>query len=420
VGTYVFDNSWEQERERLAGLEAANDTETIQHLETLGVGPGWSCLEIAAGGGSIAQWLCRRVAPSGKVVATDIDTRFLEILDEPNLDVRRHNLISEDLPEDEFDLIHGRFIVEYLPDREQIVKKLVSALKPGGWILLEDADFSPLTSQPPRTMMYPDSVEGTASKVWRAALEIVRRTGADDEYGRRLPIDMITAGLADVAAEIHGFFRWGGSPASAASVGTLEMLREQLTSSTDIADEEIDQTIAFLSDPEQASSGPLVVRAWGRRPQADKRGGEARGMPPRTETVRSWLRTSPLFANTSEVELSRIASLADELHVDAGERLTIEGEPGNTFMVIAKGTATVSRGGARLAALGPGSYFGEIALIEQGPRTATVTADSRMWLFVFDASGFASLMNGIPVVADEIFRALARRKQADRGSRKKR
>jgi CRP-like cAMP-binding protein len=134
-------------------------------------------------------------------------------------------------------------------------------------------------------------------------------------------------------------------------------------------------------------------------------------MPPRTETVRSWLRSSPLFAKTSEVELSRIASLTDELHVEPGEQLTVEGQPGTTFFVIARGTATVTRAGQRLVGLGPGSYFGEIALLEQGPRTATVTADSRMWLFVFDAKGFASLMNGIPAVADEIFRALAERRR---------
>ena len=139
--------------------------------------------------------------------------------------------------------------------------------------------------------------------------------------------------------------------------------------------------------------------------------GEKHSMPPRTETVRSWLRASPLFAHVSEVEMSRIGSLADELHVDPGEELTVEGQPGNTFFVIAKGTATVSRAGTRLVGLGPGSYFGEIALLEQGPRTATVTADSRMWLFVFDAASFASLMNGIPSVSDEIFRALAERKR---------
>ena len=421
MGSYVFDNSWEQERERLAGLEAANDPDTIRHLELLGVAPGWRCLEIAGGGGSIAQWLCARVAPSGKVVATDIDTRFLEILEVPNLDVRRHNLVTDDLPEDEFDLVHGRFIVEHLPDPDQIVKKLVASLKPGGWILLEDADFSAFKTDPPRTIVYPEAGADAIAKVWRAALEVMRSAGYDDEYGRRLPIDLVSAGVVDVTAELNAYFRWGGSPGSQAPIGTLERFREQVTSETDVTDEEIDQTIATFSDPERAGTGPIVIRAWGRRPPEEKRSGEAaKEMPPRTETVRSWLRVSPLFAKTSEVELSRVASLADELHVEAGERLTIEGEPGNTFFVIAKGTANVARGGQRLAGLGPGSYFGEIALIEQGPRTATVTAESRMWLFVFDASGFASLMNGIPAVADEIFRALARRKQADRGCKKKR
>lgn len=418
--SYVFDNSWEQERERLAGLEAANDPDTTRHLEALGVASGWRCLEIGAGAGSIAQWLCKRVAPSGKVVATDLDTRFLEVLGEPNLDVRHHNLITDDLPEDEFDLIHGRFLIEHLPDPDQIVKKLVTALKPGGWILLEDADFSPFTTDPSRIIVYPEAVD-TVVKVWRELLELLRGSGYDDDYGRKLPIDMVAAGLIDVGAEANTHFRWGGSPGSSAPIGTLERFREALTTSKQVTDEEIDRTIAVLSDPERAGTGPVIVRAWGRRPPSDKRGdGQAKGMPPRTETHRSWLRVSPLFAKTSEVELSRIASLADELHVDPDERLTIEGEPGTTFFVIAKGTATVSRGGTRITGLGPGSYFGEIALIEQGPRTATVTADSRMWLFVFDAAGFASLMNGIPAVADEIFRALAQRKQADRGTKKKR
>jgi SAM-dependent methyltransferase len=420
VTGYVFDNSWERERERLAGLEAANDPDTTRHLEALGVSPGWRCLEIGAGAGSIAQWLCKRVAPSGKVVATDLDVRFLEALSEPGLDVRRHNLITDELPEDEFDLIHGRFLIEHLPDPDQIVKKLVSALKPGGWILLEDADFSPFTSEPPRVIVYPEASD-TVVKVWRSALELMRRVGYNDEYGRKLPTDMIAAGLVDVGAEVNTHFRWGGSPGSAAPVGTLERFREELTGSGAATDEEIDTAIGVISDPERAGTGPVIVRAWGRRPADDKRiDATGKGMPPRTETVRSWLRVSPLFAKTSEVELSRIASLADELHVEPEERLTVEGEPGTTFFVIAKGTATVSRGGQRLAGLGPGSYFGEIALIEQGPRTATVTADSRMWLFVFDAAGFASLMNGIPTVADEIFRALAQRKAADRSSKKKR
>ena len=411
MGTYVFDNSWEQERARLAGVEALYDPGTIRHLEAMGVAPGWRCLELAAGGGSIAQWLCHRVGPSGSVVATDVDTRFLEILHEPNLDVRRHNVATDELPEDEFDLIHGRLIMELVPDRDQAMKRLVAALRPGGWIVLEDADWSAYTSGPERLMAYPEDIRPAATRVWGAAIDIMRKVGLDEEYGRRLPGDLIAQGLVDVGAEIRGHLQWGGSPGTSAPIGILERLREKLVSSG-IPEDEIDRVVERLADPQQAGFGPLIVAGWGRRPQtesASTSGG--RGMPPRTETVRSWLRSSPLFANISEVEMSRIASLADELHVEGGEELTVEGQPGKTFFVIAKGTATVTRGGRRLVGLGPGSYFGEIALLEQGPRTATVTADSRMWLFVFDASGFASLMNGIPAVADEIFRSLAERKR---------
>jgi 16S rRNA A1518/A1519 N6-dimethyltransferase RsmA/KsgA/DIM1 with predicted DNA glycosylase/AP lyase activity len=81
------------------GLEARWDPGTIRHLETLGVGEGWHCLEIGGGGGSIAEWLCRRVGPKGHVVATDLDTRFLEALDYDNLEVVRHNIVTDAVPE---------------------------------------------------------------------------------------------------------------------------------------------------------------------------------------------------------------------------------------------------------------------------------------------------------------------------------
>jgi len=407
---YVFDNSWEQERGRLAGFEAHYDPGTIRYLETIGVAQGWRCLEIAAGAGSIARWLCDRVGSSGTVVATDIDTRFLEVLNEPNLDVRRHNLSTDDLPEEEFDLIHGRAIIEHLPDPDHTIKRLAAALKPGGWILLEDSDWTAILAERESMVAHPEGSGKTMARVYRAILHIMREAGYDEDSGRRLPGALIAQGLVDVGAEIGGTLTWGGSPAAASGIRTIERFREDLLRASLIKEAELDAAVASLADPDVAVAPQLMVSAWGRRPPGNG-GGGGRGMPPRTETVRSWLRTSPLFAKSSEVEMSRVASLADELHVDAGEQLTVEGQPGSTFFVIAKGTATVTRGGKRLVGLGPGSYFGEIALLEQGPRTATVTADSRMWLFVFDAKGFASLMNGMPSVANEIFRALAERKR---------
>jgi tRNA A58 N-methylase Trm61 len=91
---YVFDNAWERGRARLATVEELLDPGSIRHLDALGVAPGWRCLEIGAGGGSIAQWLCGRVGPYGAVTGTDLDTRYLAALDEVNLDVRRHDVTT--------------------------------------------------------------------------------------------------------------------------------------------------------------------------------------------------------------------------------------------------------------------------------------------------------------------------------------
>src|SRR5712692_22050 len=80
--------------------------------------------------GAIAQWLCRQAGAGGHVLATDIDTRFLEALTEPNLELRRHNVITDPLPADTFDLVHTRMVLMHIPEREQLVGRLNPALKP--------------------------------------------------------------------------------------------------------------------------------------------------------------------------------------------------------------------------------------------------------------------------------------------------
>ena len=96
---YSFANEWHAARERLAAIETWLDPGTIRHLLACGVGEGWQCLEVAAGGGSIAAWLSHQVGSLGQVVATDINPRFLEELDLPNLEVRRHHLLQDALQE---------------------------------------------------------------------------------------------------------------------------------------------------------------------------------------------------------------------------------------------------------------------------------------------------------------------------------
>ncbi len=121
------------------------------------------------------------------------------------------------------------------------------------------------------------------------------------------------------------------------------------------------------------------------------------------------LRRVPLFSECSDRELQKIASLTDEIHVDEGKVLTNEGKPGREFFVIAEGKAKATLKRKKLGDLGPGTFFGEMALLDHQPRAATVTADTPMRLYVVDPLSFASLIDDSPAVARKIMKEIARR-----------
>ena len=121
----------------------------------------------------------------------------------------------------------------------------------------------------------------------------------------------------------------------------------------------------------------------------------------------------PLFSACSKRELSRIASLADEVDVPEGKVLTREGDQGREFFVVVEGQARVMVGDrGRVSALGPGASFGEMSLLDQGPRSATVEAETDMELLVLDARSFSSLLNEVPSVARKVLAAMAGRLRA--------
>ena len=121
------------------------------------------------------------------------------------------------------------------------------------------------------------------------------------------------------------------------------------------------------------------------------------------------LKNVKLFHACSNKELARIAALADEHHVEAGEVLTQEGRPGGEFFVIADGEAKATLRGKKLATLGAGSFFGEMSLLDHGPRAATITAETPMHLLVLDPRSFMSLLDEVPSVSRKILRGLAER-----------
>src|SRR3954452_15906451 len=141
LNKYVFDNAATQAQQRFESLEALYDDRTKRFLSATGVSQGWHCLEVGAGGGSVASWMADRVGATGRVLVTDIDPSHLsqlESVSRPNVEVQVHDVGVDAIPETTFDLIHARLVLIHVPQREAALARLVNALKPGGWIVVED------------------------------------------------------------------------------------------------------------------------------------------------------------------------------------------------------------------------------------------------------------------------------------------
>jgi SAM-dependent methyltransferase len=141
VDSYMMSGAeTDSESTRLRNIQQASDSFTIKHLEATGIGQGWRCLEIGAGGGSIAGWLGDRVCATGSVVATDVDLQRLGDLGAP-VEVRRHDIAREGLESAAYDLVHCRLVLQHLTEPVVALQKMATAVAPGGWLVIEEADF---------------------------------------------------------------------------------------------------------------------------------------------------------------------------------------------------------------------------------------------------------------------------------------
>jgi SAM-dependent methyltransferase len=261
VSTYLFEHTWDDERRRLALLEEVFDPGSEDYLARIPIPAGGACLEVGAGAGSIAGWFCRRVGPEGRVVATDLEPEFLEQRTEPNLEVRRHNIVTDDLETDTFDVIHSRLVLEHISERDQVLRRLVAALRPGGWLVQEDFDWCSLVSPP-----------GCGSgelviKALQAFRVVFEAAGADPDYGRRLPLDFRSAGLVDVGAEGRVHVALGGTPAAAWWQVTLAKMCEPVVANGSLSEPEVAEVLAGCDRPGFSMLYPTLVTAWGRRPE---------------------------------------------------------------------------------------------------------------------------------------------------------
>ena len=252
MSEYSFDAAWDQERERLAGIERLWDPGTKDILDSLPIADGWRCLEVGAGGGSIAEWLCDRVGTSGCVVATDLDTRFIDAIDKPNLETRSHNLLTDPPLGDTFDLVHARLLVEHLG--AHVIPSLVAALRPGGVLVLEDYDFTEFVGWPEDQL---------CTKVREATLGVMRTRGLDPQFGRKLVNELRSAGLDQVQASGRTAVVRGGTPEMAFYRLSVTALRDRAVQSRAVTDAEVDHVMRLYEDPSFTFVMPTMISAWG-------------------------------------------------------------------------------------------------------------------------------------------------------------
>jgi ubiquinone/menaquinone biosynthesis C-methylase UbiE len=180
---YIASDEKDQvEVNRLRTLEGIFDRSTKRHLETIGVSEGWKCLEIGAGTGSVAQWLSTRIGSAGKIVATEINTRFLRLLSAPNIEIRQHDITRDDLETGQYDLVYCRTLLMQRPEPEKALKRMADAVRLGGWLMAEEWDYGSMFST---DVTNPSAAVFTTT--WRAFIDFVRkRRIVDPLFGRRV------------------------------------------------------------------------------------------------------------------------------------------------------------------------------------------------------------------------------------------
>ena len=164
---------------------------------------GWQCLEVGCGAGSVARWLAGQVGSTGRVVAVDLDTRFLEGHGLAYLDVRQHNIVADTMADGSFDLAHARAVLEHIPDRRRALERMISAVRPGGWLMVEDVDFGELRAAALAHYVDPPEHAALFERIYRAVKTVFAAVGSDASFGARLIGELSDAGLETIAAEIH-------------------------------------------------------------------------------------------------------------------------------------------------------------------------------------------------------------------------
>lgn len=249
------------EQERAAepwqiALRAELDPDSERRIAKLDPRPDWHCLEIGAGSGTIAQWLAER-CPAGRVVATDIDPDALAGPTAPNVEVLRHDVTTEEFPAESFDLIYARYVFCHLRSRASDLARVVSWLKPGGWLLLEDPAQFPIES----------AAHAAYRDVSLATLDVYRaHVGTNLNWPRTFPAPLVELGLDRVGMDGSLSLVGGGRAMGRFWGEAVKAWGPTVVEAGGATQEQVDEVVALMYQDDFCDLGLATVAAWGRRP----------------------------------------------------------------------------------------------------------------------------------------------------------
>lgn len=243
---YIFaDTQHSPEIERLQAIEQEFDPASQRRILATGLTEGWHCLEVGAGAGSIMRWMAEKVGERGKVVAVDLNTRFIATSNLSNVEVREgdiRDLASENYA---FDLIHTRYVLIHIPDFHVVLSKLLNLLKPGGWLVLEEPDFSAA-----RPIVGDEAACQSVNRVNQAILRMFAIKGIDAALGVKLPAILQNLGLQKLSIENDTPLSVGNSGMATIMRMSTVQLAEQYLATGEATAHDIQEYCRFAENPQ--------------------------------------------------------------------------------------------------------------------------------------------------------------------------
>ena len=258
---YSFSNDDSAAANRHDHLAAILDEFTQSRLLSAGDLTGKRCLDVGAGGGSVARWMVDRVGPTGRVAATDLNPVALS--PGQGYEIIAHNLVTEPVPDGPWDIIHARLVLLHIPERVQILRKLAGALAPGGALVIEEWASEYL---PKLTLSAPDAASGALIEAYHTTLiqRILTSNGNDPTWAGRVHATMVAEGLVDVDTAIESRSWRGGEPGALLIIANIEQVYDRFQAEGFTA-EDLDRLCELARDPRVVIRSHFTYSTIGRK-----------------------------------------------------------------------------------------------------------------------------------------------------------